>query len=446
MLMKTLPGMIIALALGLFFCLSERQNAARRESVARAGRIPASPRMPGTSVFRTGAAQGGAPAPLFSPVLDSATAEPERADLFAMAAPAPFGAPMTAVELPAVRRHDDSFGRAPVARAFGPSSWSALASLDAAIAESPAFIPTSDYPELPDKGITVWGRSESFSERQRLRDHGQSVYSQKDKIYTLGIRQDWSIDSVIGASLDIHDAEVKSRHDADFRRNNITGYVANANYHGTFQGRYPVEAKAFYGWFEHNGKGSFSRPDSQLVYPWREKKHRSTLHGFSGKAGLPLLFLENLKVLPELGVDYRRLTTKAYRAAISEDGSITTDVPEMRSTSLRIPFSVTVKKDFPQVWGIVTPRLACGAIVELDDSAGGLATWNSSSASRVEVDSGTMEVTPIAFDPAHKTIMNVSVGMDIKTVGGWQLSADFERRWAAKYSRDAFKLELGRCF
>lgn len=449
MLMKTLPGLIIAMALGVFFCLPGKRDDGRRESVARAGRIPASPRQPGASVFRSGGiAAGNHSTPLYSPVLDSETPASDKTTLFAMIPPAANGIPKTAARVPATRREMNVLEResATVPAVFGSSSVSALASLGAGAAEGAAFIPTSDYPELPAKGITVWGESESFSERQRVREYGQSIYNQKGKRYTLGITQDWSIDSVIGASLDIHDATVKSRYDADFRKNEVTGYVANANYYGTYLGRYPVEAKAFYGWFEHEGSGSFSRPGTALVHPWKEKKHRSTLYGVSAKAGLPLLFLDNLKVLPELGIDYRRLTTKAYRASYSVDDTMVADVPEMRSTSLNIPFTVTMKKDFPQAWGIVTPRLACGATLELDDSAGGLAVWNSASASRPDVDGATMEMGPIAFDPAHKVIMNVSVGVDVKTIGDWRLSADFERRWAGKYGRDSFNLELGRCF
>lgn len=322
-------------------------------------------------------------------------------------------------------------------------STSAFASLKANSDED------APYPELPAKGIAVHAGGGRFRERQQLRDRGNNVYSREGALYSLSLEYDWSADSVVGASVDILDSTVKSLYDADPRENRIQGYAANANYRGTLFGMFPVEANAFYGWLDHEGSGETARPGTGMTYPWKEDTHHSNTYGFSAKAGLPLLFLDSLKVMPSVGVRYAALTTKGYSVDIGTFNPMPMRIPEMKSTSIAVPLGVTAGMDFPQVWGIVTPRVGGGVEVEFDESASGVRALHSSAASHVDIGMDMMGITrmsPIRFDAARELLYNVNLGLDVKTVGGWEISAEYMRNWMAAYTRDDFKLEIGRCF
>lgn len=121
-------------------------------------------------------------------------------------------------------------------------------------------------------------------------------------------------------------------------------------------------------------------------------------------------------------------------------------VPGTTSKSLSIPFTVTLARDFPRQWGVVTPRLAFGAAYELEKGAAGVRAYNAASASRVEYDPVANAITPVTFDPAAKTMVQIGFGLDVKTIGGWELSAECLRRVSEKYRDDTFRLELTRCF
>ncbi|MDR1745514.1 MAG: autotransporter outer membrane beta-barrel domain-containing protein [Planctomycetota bacterium] len=320
-------------------------------------------------------------------------------------------------------------------------STSALASLNADRAEI--------SPEPPPwRGVVRVGAGQ-FREERQLREWGQNVYKHDGLLYSLGIDYDLSINSTVGASVDIIDSTLKSLYDGDSRENTIWGYVANAVYRGSLFGVYPIEAKAFYGSVDHKGYGDVFQPPWGMLHAWKEGEHQSKTYGFSARIGVPLLFLDRLKVLPEAGVRYTTLTTNSYTVETSLYASTPAPlhIPQMTSRSIAVPISVTAKVDFPRTWGIVTPRAGYGIEMEFDETAGGVHALNSAAASRVQFDPMTMAPTPrIAFDPAHDYLSNFTLGLDVKTVGGWEISAEYRRTWAEKYSRDDFKMEIGRCF
>ncbi len=289
-----------------------------------------------------------------------------------------------------------------------------------------------------------------FREEQQTYEWGQSVYKHDGARYSLGLEYDWSVDSIVGVSIDMIDSKLKSLHDDDSRENRIQGYRASANYKGSLFGMLPFDAKAFFGWTDHDGSGLVAQPGTWAPYPWKEDSHRSTVYGVSGKVGLPLLFLDSLKVLPEAGVRYTTMTTKSYNVDIGDMGAMPILIPQQTSTSVSVPISVTAKMDFPRIWGIVTPRIGGGVEMEFDKTATGVHVMNSAAASRINITqdpfTGKYMISPIRFDPAHRLLLNFNLGIDMKTVGGWEVSAEYARKWVSTYTRDDFKLEIGRCF
>lgn len=319
--------------------------------------------------------------------------------------------------------------------------------------ETSAWIPTARYPEPYIRGIETWTSATSYGGQQKGRGFfDENIYKHDGSVFSFGVRQDWSVDSVFGLSVDILDAKIKARYDYDYRKNDITAYFANAHYRGTFLGKYPVDMKATYGRVYHTGSGEFrNRPDTFLTNPWNEDRHRSHYYAFSAKAGLPLLFGGVIKVLPEIGVEYKQLRTTEYTVNPSLNKNEADDeiFPAMRSKSLQAPVSVTVKRDYKQCWGLVTPKIKVSYSREFDDSASGVYALHSTAASRPYYDDandlGDRLQRPL-FNPSQKYFGEIAVGLDVQTVGGWKLAAEYSRHWAKKYGRNEFKLELGRCF
>lgn len=311
MLLKLLPGIIIAAALGLFFSLpdggkdgkpgGERTvkwsvDSARCDTALNVLRSVSASAAPSTASYDSGAGPVAAwdgsvlfgkrdvPAYTSFPAMDGMAAKTHAAKdtnidpisaMNNMFRHGSAGSGNQVAEVAAATAHRDRgrTGRSATPAVYSPSSpappmrfgesvssrsafanFSGLACED----ETSAWIPTSAYPEPPVKGIEVWASARHYKTRQDERESGLNIYSHDGDLYSFGLRKDWSIDSIIGVSMDILDAEVKGRYDNDLRKNEITGYLANAHYEGTFLGKYPVELKGTYGRIYHEGNGSFT--------------------------------------------------------------------------------------------------------------------------------------------------------------------------------------------
>lgn len=300
------------------------------------------------------------------------------------------------------------------------------------------------YPDLPPKGLYFWADAERFSERQKEREAGKSIYRHKGDIYTFGMKYDWSIDSVIGVSMNFHDSKLKSTVPNDERRDDIKGYMINAHYQSTLFTKYLLDAKFMYGRFENQASGWVRNDEFRQVF-WEEDKHKSDIYGFSAKIGQPLIHDSGIKTLPEVGVTYTRLRGKAYTFDLKTT-TLPYSVPKRSATSLTVPMTVTISKDFMQSWGLFTPRLVTGVTVELDDDATAVRVYNSSAAARVYYVPGKVPMNDLEYDIAQKMFLHAGVGVDVKTVGGWELSAQYTLYYADKYNNNTFRLELGRCF
>lgn len=429
MAIKFLPGFALSALAWMALCPSDERNAFTYNELTDRSRPAAPERAPGRTVFS-----------LLQPEQEIHARTiplPARAISFANAFPA------TAPASPSVAAVGEFVSRPDPVR-FSASALAALNDLNAGGTSEPG--PAPAYPALPPKGIAVRAGGGSFREEQQAHEWGQSVYAHKGSMYSLDIEYDWSIDSVVGASIGMVSSTLKSLQDADSRENRMQAYVAGAHYRGSLFSLFPVETRAFYGWVDHEGSGEVGKPGTAVLpNPWKEDAHHSTMYGASATVGLPLLFLNSLKVLPEAGVRYTTLKTKGYSVGIS-DYMMPIRMPQTTSTSIAVPISVTAKMDFPRIWGLATPRAGYGVEMEFDETAGGVHAMNSPAASRMHFDSLMMPINQIAFDPAHRLLFHVNLGLDVKTAGGWEISAEYKRKWVSTYTRDDFRLEIGRCF
>lgn len=303
------------------------------------------------------------------------------------------------------------------------------------------------YPEFPDKGIRLTAQMLSFNAKQKPRDLGMGFYKTNGNRYQLSFLYDCSIDSSLGVSLSYLDTDVKSLHN-DFRvKNTVTGYEASADYDGFLMGKFPMRGSAFYGRADTKTDGHIMAGGFGVPTPlaWHEDRHRSTLYGFSGRIGVPLLYGDDIKFMPELGFHYAQLRSRSYDVAVA-NAAAPLRMPSQRSSTFTIPLTATVKRDFLHCWGLITPKITGGIVRELSDKAAAFNGYNGSAATRMYYDGPTGIASEPGYDKAAKWSWHVGVGVDVKTVGGWEVSADYRRNWSEKYGGNEFKLELARCF
>ncbi len=315
--------------------------------------------------------------------------------------------------------------------------------------ESSYYFAAPPFPELPARGVKFWGGAEAFRENQDPWESGQNVYRQDRQTYSVGVTKDWTIDSTLGLSAEWLESKVQSRQPDDYRENKLSGYRLNAHYRGTCMAQLPFSATAFYGRVDDEGSGYTTSSDGVGGYfqeNWLEPRHRTQIYGFSGKIGAPLLWGNDFKVLPEIGVDYCRVQTDphSYSYYDSPGGTDYGGTMEgVTSKSLRVPMTVSVKKDYAQCWGIFSPKIVTGAVREFEDSAIGARVLNAASASKIAPMGATQK---IEFQPSQKLFYHFGAGVELRTVGGWEVFADYLHHWSDEWRKDEFKLKLGRNF
>ncbi len=326
--------------------------------------------------------------------------------------------------------------------------WSSNALASMAMPATADFCPPSPPPphagthslDLPAKGIYAWVDGEAATARMKKSRDGTNAFDVDQKGYTLGMKYDWSVDSVLGVSVSRLEADVESRRADDTRRNTVRGTVFSGHYDGYLYGKYPLALTASYGRLDTDGGGSVGG------YRWREAERQSDYYALTARFGVPLIFRNRLKLLTEIGVDYRKLSTGGYDYTV--DG-VRFAAPGVSSESLRIPIDFTVRWDRPYAWGFLTTYAGCGLAVELNDSATGIRAWNASSASADRFAPGpgpVPMVTTLGYDPWKSVIGTVALGVEARTVGGWDLRADYRRTMASGFAENRFSLEVGRCF
>lgn len=295
--------------------------------------------------------------------------------------------------------------------------------------------------DLPAKGLYVWGSGVSFKEKQKEYDAGYSHYEHKGDMYSLGFMKDWSIDATVGLSVDILDSEVTSLRANDTRKSDLDAFVFNAHYQGTLWEKFLVKGKVFLGRSEAKGLGEIG---DAFVDTLTEEKHRSSLMGGEALISVPLIFGDDIKLLPTFGLRYARLRGDSYWTTSTNGPALY--IPKRTDKSITLPVSLEVKRDFERFWGTITPRMTVGMTAELEESAIGVRTFNAAAASAVMRDPITLHSVDMIRDASAKTFLNFGIGVDLLTRGGWDLRADYLGTWGDKYTNNAFRLELGRCF
>lgn len=441
MLLKILPGIGIAVIMGLAFCLMPTSRPAPRSARLENGASRHFAETAGNERFARpasalGTKSAGSPEPqavagmrpvpktratsTFSVVSGN---EQRHAETFASNQPAPPAETFAGSEEPPYWRSNGMPRTISAANASsgGVASDNALAS----VGNCPS--PNNLCPDPPDKGIYVWGGLLHDKSEQKQRSGYATAYDMDSTLFTLGFKKDWSLATTLGLSVDLLDGQVKSKHAEDSFKNNLSGYIFNSHIATTI-GKYNIDGKLFYGATELDGAGM---ANGRMR---REGKHKGNLYGFSGKIGIPLVFGDDIKLAPDLGIEYRKVKVKAYD--YFEDG-IADSAGKVAAESLAIPLRVGLKKDFQLCYGLLTPRVTVGVIKELKDTASGAWTYGAYAASTAS--QGIADVR-------EKTLFQIGGGVDLATNGGWNLTLDYNRYIGKKYTDDSFRLELGKCF
>ena len=340
----------------------------------------------------------------------------------------------------------------------GKSSENAYASM-ALPAESSSemeSVPAGDLPPLlvqtrpsrpPARGVRTWASGEMTRAQQDVSVDTTAAYRMTGRKYSLGLDYDWSVDTVLGASVDMLDYRVKSGHQYDSRKTDIDGYAANVSLDTVMFDSYLLGLKGFYGKLDNEGDGYIGAWDDNgaSTSPWHEYKHQSHIYGLSGNVRVPMLFW-GYRAVVDVGVDYKHIKTGPYSYWVEMAGSRASQGKKYSSTSLAIPFAFSLEKDFFNSCGLITSRLGAGYTYETSDTAAGVRAMNAISAVPIYYESTQFRGAPYPFYSVQKGLYHVNLGLDVKTAGGWNVSVDYRRDFGSEYYKDNLRLELGRSF
>lgn len=447
MLVKMLPGLAIAFVLALAFSLAPSGTPSRKRQGQPAKKTEArfSHRAQLASQDAAPATAARTTVPVAGPAIEQ--------DMFAAASPvAAPGAPAN-VSVPLAASADllmhsilvdraapysdlvaadsDAAGYAGVGSPMPLTVSSGSTGAGNALASVPACTSAAAAcPDPPDRGIYVWGKYSMQNEEKKHSGNPSkyTAYEMDLNTVSVGFLKDWSPTTRLGLSVDLLDGEVKSRHANDTFKNDVSGWVLNADI-VTAIDKFNIDARILYGSPELKGSGL-----TNGLYR-KEGKHKATLMGFSGNVGIPLKFGDDIKLAPELGINYRKLKSKAYDYTVA---GFPMTMPSQDSDSLLVPLTVDLKKDIPFCAGMFTPRATLGIIKEFKDSALGYRTFNASAASY-------LSPTRTA-DKAPSTYYQFGLGLDLVTTNGWNVALDFHHLKASNFSNNTFSLDVGKCF
>lgn len=444
MLAKILPGVAIPVLLGALFCCApeivvERPRApvanAREKRYGEPSAPLAFPALRrGNDRVSPNTGQREPVASIIVPGVPLEAVSSESADR-PIAIPEPLAPesrwpiPLSSLTFPGIRSSGALANLAPRPAATGMP-----------VCPQPAAHPSCTQP--PAKGVNVWARVSGFEEKQKEYEAGYSRYTHDGEIFNVGFVKDWTIDSSVGLEAEFIDSELKSGHEADSRRSDINAYMFTAKYLGTWQQKYPFELNLHYGRADVKGRGEFGE---LFVHSWPEDKHSSSVYGASGKVAFPLVFGDDVKLVPEVGLRYLHLSGESQDLDFGT-GPLAFRVPKASARSLTMPTMISLKKEYEYSWGGVMPRLKVGMIYEFSDSAATVRTFNAGASGVVTADPATGLPHSLERDKAQKTYFEFGVGFDLLSRGGWDLRADYARVWGKKYSNDRFTLELGKWF
>lgn len=374
----------------------------------------------------------------------------------AEAVPAPVGLPLALLAVtPALFTRDEARPESPRSSETAYASFASPAPRDSGGIR--ADIPSGDLPPLmlealaaPDsarplsRGLRVRADGGLLRAEQELSLFDNAAYRLSGRKYSVGLDYDWSVDTVVGAGVEMLDATVKSGQPYDSRKTTVSGLFANASLDTVLFNSYLVGVKGFYGTLDSGSSGAVGAWDDRGATSarWREAEHDSRMYGLSGKVSVPVL-LRGQRVVFDAGVEYARIDTGGHEYELADAGAARTE--RLSSTSLAFPVNFSVERDFLTRRALVTPRFSAGYSYETSDSAGGVRAMNALSALPLPYHSAGFHSAPPPFVSLQKTY-HAGLGLDVKTTGGWDMALDYRRDFADAYSQDSLSLELGRSF
>lgn len=309
------------------------------------------------------------------------------------------------------------------------------------------FDPAHSLPPAPPaRGLRAWTSAETSRAAQEPSLYDTTAYSLKETKYSAGLDLDWSADTVLGVSVDKLDARVSGGHAHDFRSTDIDGIVANARVDTLLFDKYLLGLKGSYGRLDNSGAGGLGDlldPDA-APSPFTETEHRSDMYGLSGVFGVPML-AGGFRMLVKGGAEYTRIDAAPFEYVLDAAGPMVMKEETDSHSSLRFPVDFSVERDFVKHWGVITPRVTGGYVYESSGNANGVRALGAFSASRIE-NAGGFVTSPAPFFSLEKSMYHIGAGLDLRTAGGWNLTAHYRRDIADAYNRDTFRLELGRSF
>ncbi len=233
-------------------------------------------------------------------------------------------------------------------------------------------------PEPRDRGLTVFTQAlyRSGCEGYFFKPTEYSAFDLSGMEYGVGLRRDMSINTIAGLAINRLDYEVKGTGYADARKNDISGWLAQASVSTAV--RLPViwdtpfMLEGLVGYGSLKTKGSETYRDLS----WREREHDASLLRLAGTVTANQQFKE-IFVETSLGFELTRIASDAYTAHWGNT-PVDFSVRKKTSTSVSVPFRLTAWQDFSFGWGTAIVRLLTGAVYDFGNGGTAAYAFNAS--------------------------------------------------------------------
>ena len=337
--------------------------------------------------------------------------------------------------------------------ASGPSASSASAL--GSLAPWDYFPGAAQAPEKPGLGLRTWTAASFHHERAKPAGadrHGH--YRQRGSAWQLGLDYDFTLNSVLRASLEISRQRVESIYPGDDRKSDLNVRTVGLGGDWLLGERTLLSGKAFYGWAGSRSSGAVSLRRYDAIggtyyeerADWRESGGDSVFYGFSAKATWPISCGQSVKILPEIGLEFVRVRSPARSVELFANGFLLRrmDMPR-QSYYLNIPSTVRTRRDYLNGWGLLSPHLDLGLVLELGKSKNAAKTFNAGSAWALESKDFGLP-SNLRNDSSARIGVLFGLGLDAAWNNGWEVRANLNVKWNSGQYRNDLRLEAGKCF
>ncbi len=302
-------------------------------------------------------------------------------------------------------------------------------------------------PEPRDRGLTVFTQAlyRTGCEGYFFKPTEYSAFDLSGMEYGVGLRRDMSINTIAGLSINRMDYQVKGTGYADARKNDISGWLAEASVSTAV--RLPViwdtpfllEGLVGYGSLKTKGSGTYRE------LSWREREHDASLLRLNGTVTANQQYKE-IFVETSLGFELTRISSDAYTAHWGHT-PVEFSVRKKTSTSVSVPFRLTAWQDFSFGWGTAIVRLLTGAVYDFGNGGTAAYAFNASAGGMASPDIRTRSLQ-LQYDPRGAEF-EAGAGLDLWANRGWYCRANYLARFSGSLNQineNRFSLELGACF